>query len=691
MATVGNTAEPTSTSEFWGLNSTNQMATLVTMPSGGPWLIKRLGCWLAGVNASASVRLCVWSEGGTLLAQSATISVAGLSFALGANYKTEASITSLQVSGGQKVYVGFWRSPSDDVQNGRHASGSHLHDYPGSAAASFSGESTDTAGALGAYIADYATANVAPTAPTNLTPGGTIHTGRTIAYAWTHNDPDGNAQAGYEWRLFTTAGAQLDIVTSTSSSKTLTRTLPSGHDADKEYDFDVRTKDSGGLWGPRAAKKRFRPNSVPSTPAAPTISSSTTLTPTIAGSFSDPDDGATLAAIQIEVELSASPYTDKWVTGDLAKSGSTWTAVYAGSALSWSIGYRVRARTKDQYGAYSAWSAYTTWTTSQPLGPDNLTPSSTEAKQNSLTPTLTIGHSATLRNDQVQVRTADNGGGILLWDKLKDGVDYTAVTSKARVYAGTALSWGVTYWWRALIELSTGVDTAWSSWYPFRINALPTGPTVLTVSESTTGELAIINTAGIRVTTDTTPKIRATFADPDRASYGDAPSARSFEIRRKDTQVALTSTTTLTTEDWTPTVAMLLDVEYQVRAGYRDNAGQPAGTYAYSAWFDLKASAKPTVALTAPAAAAVVTESTPVLDWTFTGSAGKAQRSYRVEVFDLGPTGALFTNEAIVYDSGTVLSTATAQALPRGILLDDHDYRWQVTATDADGLATTLA
>ena len=62
MATLGSTSEPTTFAEGYGLNSVNQMAQALTLPSGGPWRIYRLGGHLAGWNSTARYRLVLWSS-----------------------------------------------------------------------------------------------------------------------------------------------------------------------------------------------------------------------------------------------------------------------------------------------------------------------------------------------------------------------------------------------------------------------------------------------------------------------------------------------------------------------------------------------------------------------------------------------------------------------------------------------------
>lgn len=758
MPTVGNTAKPTNTQEFFGLNSTNQMAQLITMPAGGPWLITAIAAWIGGVNMTATAQLCVWGTGGALLQASGQFTVANHGgLALGASGLYSSSGFSILINGGDSVYVGWWRHPSHSVQNGRFSSGSHLHDTAGAAPETLSGFSTDSSGGLGAYVADYQTANNPPNAPT-LTTGGVQHNGRSVYYSWVHSDPDGNPQNSAHWQLWTTDQLTLlDDVSGLGLDQALWRTLPAGYGANNEYAYRVRTYD-GSLWGAWSGFAVVRPNTAPD---APVINSppTNTLTPAFTAGANDPD-GNSIATMRYRVHR-ASDSAQMWDSGE-----GSFNQTYAGSPLSYGSLYLVEGQVKDQWGAYSPWSSYVYWTPVNPVvGAPTLSPNTTATKQNTLTPSLTVSHGSAFTDYEIEINTPS--GPIV---QTISEAPFAAVTSKiVATFAG--LSWGQEYHYRARVLVS-GVWSSWSSYAAFKINAQPTSPT-LTV-ESDAGVPAV-SAGGVLVTTDAMPIIRAPFSDPDKIPYGDTASARSVEIRRQDTQAAVTgyprttgtgdttkiegaagggANTTLAaasaigatnikvtaitgiavndilridalgnlTEYRKVTavgtagsggtgitlatalslahssgvavveVASVLTVNviYEARVGFRDNAGQPAATYAYSPWTQFKYSLPPTPALTAPANASTVIESTPVIDWSATFSGTKTQSTYRVRIYDKGPIGANYSTETLAHDTGVISSSASEWTVPRGVLLDDHDYRWTVTITDTDGLEATL-
>jgi hypothetical protein len=676
MATVGSTTEPTTAQEWYGLNSVNNFAVLITMPAGGPWLITELGAWLAGKDESCNFKLCLWSAAGTLVAQSATLTAASQSFALGHNTKYTAALTApYEVAGGAQVYVGFARDPADNVQFGTR-SGTRIQKTSSSWPSS--GGFGSASGAIGAFVNDYESANVAPNAPVSLSPtaNAVVNSGTAPTLSGTRSDPDsGDYITKYQVACYTddevtllSGGNDIISVSGTPTTFSKVQSLPS---ANAYYKWKARTWDKNGVAGPFSALQRFFANAVPSTPAAPTVDTDD-LTPDINGSFTDPGD--TLAAVQIEVTDNASPYTSRWASGDLAKSGTSWTVTYAGSALSWSVAYRARYRVKDSHGAYSAWSAWRTFTPIQPTGPSNMTPRSTTPRLSSLTPTLTIGHSVSFRNDQVEVYAANSLTSTKLWNKTWDGADYAGTTSKARVYAGTALSYGGTYYWRAQVELTDGTISAWSGLQPFRINASPASPTGLTPT-------------GGQVLTTLTPTLAWSFADPDE-DQGDAQSAYAIEVYNNTTGVLVASLSGTTAESRVYNgAALAYETTYKWRVRVTDTMGLQG---AWSGYQVFKVSQSPAAAGVDPTGGEVVTESTPTLDWTFSSPGGKSQYSYRIRVYDQGPVGDHYTDEVIAYDSGEHIGSDTQFDVPFGVLENGHDYRWSVTVKDTDMLSYEL-
>lgn len=524
---------------------------------------------------------------------------------------------------------------------------------------------------------DYTT-NTAPNAPTGLFPtGDTVrNTGPSTTLSGVRSDPDaGDYITAYQTELYADDGTTLlkasGTVTVSGSPTTFSRT-EGGLAGRTFYKWRARTRDKSSVWGPWSTLQRFYLNTPPNAPTG--LQATTVGTPTFSGQFSDPDAGETFPQVQLEVER-VSDSVQMWSSGDLATSGSSFSKAYAGTALTVGVNYRVRARAKDASGAYGAWSAWLTFAPVTGSGP-TVTPN-IAAKVNTLTPSIVVAQGAAFVNHEIEVADAITGTP-LRWDPAP-GVDYAAATSKATTYAGTALAWGGTYYVRARVNIG-GVWQAWSAWQPFRVNANPSAPSGLTIAGGPPGS----------VTTDTTPDLSATFEDPDKATYGDTVSRAEHEITRVDTGAHVGGSpivkTTGTIMTATPT-ALPVDVPLRYRVRTRDNSGNGIDG-AWSSYAAFRVSVAPTVGATSPAGGAVIASTFATLDWTFTGSGGKTQATYRVRVFD---TTAGAGQEVLVYDTGVILGTATEHALPLGTLVNGRSYRWQVDVTDTDGLAGVLA
>ena len=266
MATLGTTAKPTEWIEWFGAGSVNQIAIALTLPAGGPWNITDLHAWIAGRGMPADYRLCLWTSGGTLVAQSALGTVAGQALAPGNLVLASRAITPYEVPGGTTVIVGFWRDPAHSMQTGYNTSvaGSHYHDTEAAGPASLSGWSTHT-GAHGYYLT-YEAANSAPTAPTWVSPAsGAVVNDQTPLIDWNHNDPNGDAQAHYEVEINSNSAFTGTVlwdsgkVASATSSAT-SASIPRGQLCYAR----IRTWDGAGLVSPWSATRSFTIAALPS-------------------------------------------------------------------------------------------------------------------------------------------------------------------------------------------------------------------------------------------------------------------------------------------------------------------------------------------------------------------------------------------------------------------------------------------
>lgn len=171
---------------------------------------------------------------------------------------------------------------------------------------------------------------------------------------------------------------------------TLVNTIP--------YEWAVRVQDGGGLWSPYTAWAQFTPMAIPNPPSSLAPSGLTnTLTPTISGVYNQAT-GGTQVGFQYEIRQGT---TAVYASGDVAvaiATGQVYGTNNAGDtpssppALEWGTSYQVRARSKDNAGAYSAWSDWVSFNTNAPpTTPTNLSPSA-NAITGDTTPDLSWTH-----------------------------------------------------------------------------------------------------------------------------------------------------------------------------------------------------------------------------------------------------------------------------------------------------------
>lgn len=122
--------------------------------------------------------------------------------------------------------------------------------------------------------------NVAPNAPTGLSPAGgvTINKDATQRFSWTFSDPDaGDSQSAYDLR-YRPSGTTTWTVVSATTTNTY-RDFPAGTFAAGDWEWQVRTADSQGVYGLYSASEFFTAASPPAEP-----------------SVTEPVNGATIAS-----------------------------------------------------------------------------------------------------------------------------------------------------------------------------------------------------------------------------------------------------------------------------------------------------------------------------------------------------------------------------------------------------------
>ena len=194
--------------------------------------------------------------------------------------------------------------------------------------------------------------NVAPTAPTNLSPSGgsAVNRAATVRLSWKHNDPNSNdpqSKFDLQWRpVGTGTWNTVTQVTPNQYWDAPAGTFPRGN-----IEWQVRTYDQAGLSGPYSAQATFFAGDKPATPTivSPTNGSTVPVArPTLQWSSVDQ------VAYQAQVLNLANAVL--WDTGEVV---STNKAVTIGYDLANNTQYKLRVRIKNADGLWSDWTTIT--------------------------------------------------------------------------------------------------------------------------------------------------------------------------------------------------------------------------------------------------------------------------------------------------------------------------------------------
>lgn len=218
--------------------------------------------------------------------------------------------------------------------------------------------------------------NTYPTATvTGPTEGSTVVT-RTPTVTWTVADPDGDAQANYQVKVFTqaqysAAGFDPEISTPVYNSGGLSGTnlshvtgsLPNG--LVRAY---VKSGQAGGLYGPWDYNQ-FTVNVAEPTPTAVTPATGSTVTtdvPTL-GATITASPGGDLQKIEWQIASNTGFTTNvKTVLSSTFLASGAVTAVVPDVSQLFQGTWYVRARSVDEAGVYSAYTAYNSFIVSHP-------------------------------------------------------------------------------------------------------------------------------------------------------------------------------------------------------------------------------------------------------------------------------------------------------------------------------------
>lgn len=431
----------------------------------------------------------------------------------------------------------------------------------------------------------------------------------------------------------------------------------------------------------------YEENVAPDTPSnlSPADGATTTdTTPTYAGDFRDDNETLPnglssdyLNAYQIQVRSvsaeNATTGTVVWDSGTLGASSTEKTNRRfsrdhpSGSPLTPGQRYQWRSRVQDRFGT---WSGYTAWLDflvsgaaivtldGNPTGRTTDTTPDFQGKYHHVTGTSSSDVQVRLYIGSSLIATSPEIAKVVA-SAASPGTSFTVTASETGF--GTLAS-GVTYGY-SMRAKAGGVWSDYSAIRTFTTNGRPTTPTNL---RPTSGSVS-----------SSYPLLTVQTTDPD----GDS----------------LTVTAHLTEDDGTPIddLAMTFDATlYSGAGGYKVQlTGTELATYdTYRATFDATdgdltsaTSAEisfvyaegPTVTVDSPTEGEAITTDTPTIAWTTTDQQKKQIIVYRADT------------DAVVHDSGLLVSTVASYDLPPNLLENNTDYYLTVEVTDSNPLTGT--
>lgn len=310
-------------------------------------------------------------------------------------------------------------------------------------------------------------------------------------------------------------------------------------------------------------------------------------------------------------------------------------------------------------------------TNTAPNAPTSLSPTG-GAVQNTLTPTFSGTFSDpdagdTMYGYQIQVSTDSTFASVTHWDST---TATTAATSFSKTYAGTTLSEGVTYYWRARTKDAAGAWGSWSTAQQFAVNSVPNAPSIA-LQESPTTDVTTL-----------TPHFLVTHSDPDSADT----KAYAYHVILETSDgtavwdsgdVALGTPATTVTVTYPGAPALSWGTAYRWRARTKDRNGA-WGSYSTNATFTTRLTSVPTGL--SPTGGATASSTTPTLTGS-RGSANDSLTSAQIQVYDS-------TGTTLVWDSGTFTSGVTSTAFSKQVgstLTAATTYTWRARVTASVG------
>jgi hypothetical protein len=530
--------------------------------------------------------------------------------------------------------------------------------------------------------------NLAPNAPTDLTPTGDAVSpsanSTTLQMFARYSDPNGDQSTEDQFEVYPDSSTDAVLGTRTklvytigpTAQGTIRSRTATGLAARTFYKWRARFRDAE-VYGPWSLLQRAQTAYMPAAPTNVAVTPGT-VTPDIFATIVSADlaDYITAAEVNVYQDTATGAVITKWASGKQTVGGSSnrLQLGYSGSPLQFGQRYRLQVRLWNRDDVASPFSANFVFTPREPSGPI-ITPGDKSTKIDTLTPTFTLTDPGGQLIDQHRVRWYSPSGALL----RDTGIVTSAASASKSIPTPSGLfDWGQEPMLDAAIRLDGNVDMGpFSERVTIHLNSVPGAPYPLAVL--TAG--AVRRVDDVWVVDSATPQLSIPFRDIDRdLGYLEAPTRREVEIVRSDgTPLAgspFVSTVGITDAYVTP--ALTNETTYRIRARYDDTAGVRSD---WSDFFTLKRSSAPTLSGVTPADAVTLTDPTPDIDWTFASAGGKAQARYRLVLSVAG---------SAIYDSGDQTDLATIFHVPPGVLPSGAVVSWTLTVWDTDGLSASI-
>lgn len=307
------------------------------------------------------------------------------------------------------------------------------------------------------------TLNSPPTAPISLTPASAAVLDRntTQRFSWTPTDPDsGDTQSKYDLQYRVVGASTWTVVTGTKTASN--HDFAAGTFAAGDYEWQVRTYDSGGLVGPYSASAFFTAANPPTGPTFTSpINGSTVSTSEATVSWSAPNQDAYELRRVADNAGAANPSTVYYTTG----------VVESSSVRSTTIPFETNLRTEHVQIRIRHNSLWSTWSSVQvnvsytpPATPTIVvTPNGMLGYiQVNTTHPVPTGTEPIVNSTDVWVRVAEGGRPDIDRTVGDDGIRIAADLS-GESFLDRAASSGVEYEYRVRANGDNGTSS-WSEW-----------------------------------------------------------------------------------------------------------------------------------------------------------------------------------------------------------------------------------